>query len=54
LTGASARFVMVAGRPLVQDGVLIAPRAGLAQRMAQLGDTLAGWLDSGGEMRAMV
>jgi 5-methylthioadenosine/S-adenosylhomocysteine deaminase len=54
LTGASACFVMVAGRPLVQDGALIAPRAGLAQRMAQLGDALAGWLDSGGEMRAMV
>ena len=54
LTGASARFVMVAGRPLVQDGALVAPRAGLAQRMAQLGDALADWLDSGGEMQGMV
>jgi 5-methylthioadenosine/S-adenosylhomocysteine deaminase len=54
LTGASARFVMVAGRPLVQDGALVAPRAGLAQRMAQLGDELADWLDSGGEMEGMV
>jgi cytosine/adenosine deaminase-related metal-dependent hydrolase len=51
LTGARARFVMVAGRPLVDDGVLVAPRPGLAQRMTQLGDALAAWLDSGGELQ---
>jgi 5-methylthioadenosine/S-adenosylhomocysteine deaminase len=54
LTGAHARFVMVAGRTLVQDGALVAPRRGLAQRMAQLGDALAEWLDSGGEIRDVV
>jgi 5-methylthioadenosine/S-adenosylhomocysteine deaminase len=54
LTGAHARFVMVAGRPLVHDGAIIAPRAGLARRMAQLGDALAAWLDSGGEMQGVV
>jgi 5-methylthioadenosine/S-adenosylhomocysteine deaminase len=54
LTGARARFVMVAGRTLVQDGALVAPRLGLAQRMAELGDALAEWLDSGGEMQGAV
>jgi len=54
LTGARACFVMVAGRPLVRDGALVAPRAGLAQRMAQLGEALAGWLASGGETQGVV
>ena len=51
LTGARARFVMVAGRPLVIDGALVSPRAGLSQRISRLGDALAGWLASGGEMQ---
>lgn len=51
LTGARARFVMVAGRPLVTNGALVSSRSGLAQRMSQLGDALAEWLASGGEMR---
>jgi cytosine/adenosine deaminase-related metal-dependent hydrolase len=54
LTGTHARFVMVAGRPLLRDGALVTPRSGLAQRMAQLGDALAEWLASGGEMEAAV
>jgi len=45
---------MVAGRTLVDDGAIIAPRAGLAQRMEQLGDALAEWLDSGGELQGVV
>lgn len=51
LTGARARFVMVAGRALVTNGALVSSRSGLAQRMSQLGDALAEWLASGGETR---
>ena len=54
LTGNHARFVMVAGRPLVRDGALVAPRPQLAQRMRQLGDALAEWLAAGGEVQAPV
>ena len=51
LTGARARFVMVAGRPLVIEGALVSPRAGLGERISRLGDALADWLASGGEMQ---
>jgi len=54
ITGAHARFVMVAGRPLVRDGALVTPRTGLAQRLTQLGDALAEWVASGGEMESSV
>jgi 5-methylthioadenosine/S-adenosylhomocysteine deaminase len=53
-TAARARFVSVAGTVLVRDGMLAAPRAGLAERMQDLGDKLAEWLASGGEMRGVV
>lgn len=46
-----AEFVTVAGRPLVSQGKVIAARAGLSDRMESLGDRLAEWLESGGEMR---
>ena len=51
---ARAEFVTIAGRRLVSKGELIAPRAGLAQRMESIGDLLADWLDSGGEMQGVV
>jgi 5-methylthioadenosine/S-adenosylhomocysteine deaminase len=54
LTGAHARFVMVAGRPLLRDGTLVTPHAGLAQRITGLGDAFAEWLASGGEMEGVV
>jgi len=54
IAGARARFVSVAGKPLVRDGVLVSPRAGLEQRMRSLGDSLADWLASGGEMASVV
>jgi 5-methylthioadenosine/S-adenosylhomocysteine deaminase len=54
IAGASARFVSVAGKPLVRDGVLVSQRAGLEQRMQSLGDSLADWLTSGGEMTGVV
>ena len=54
VTAARARFVAVAGKPLVRDGKLVAPRSGLPQRMQALGDSLAIWLDDGGEMQGVV
>ena len=54
VSGARAQFVAVAGRPLVRDGQLVAPRAGLEQRMQSLGDSLADWLGAGGEMMGVV
>ena len=49
-----AEFVTVAGRALVSQGKLVAPRAGLADRMESIGEGLAEWLESGGEMRGVV
>jgi 5-methylthioadenosine/S-adenosylhomocysteine deaminase len=49
-----ARFVTVAGMVLVRDGRLVAPRPRLAERMQDLGERLAEWLESGGEMRGVV
>ena len=51
ISGARARFVTVAGRVLIRDGSVVSPRQGLAERMQTLGDALASWLDSGGELR---
>lgn len=54
ITGSRARFVTVAGKPLLRDGRLVSPREGLAERMQSLGEQLSAWLDSGGEMRGVV
>jgi 5-methylthioadenosine/S-adenosylhomocysteine deaminase len=54
LNAGSARFVCVAGKTLLRDGLLTSPRSGLAERMQQLADALREWLDSGGEMRGVV
>jgi cytosine/adenosine deaminase-related metal-dependent hydrolase len=54
LTAAHARFVSVAGKPLVRDGQLASPRVGLADRMQSLADALQAWLDAGGEMNGVV
>jgi len=54
ISGARARFVAVAGRVLIRDGNVVSPRPGLAERMQALGDALASWLDSGGELRGPV
>jgi cytosine/adenosine deaminase-related metal-dependent hydrolase len=54
VTAARARFVSVAGKVLVRDGHLVAPRPGLADRMREFGEKLAEWLASGGEMRGVV
>jgi 5-methylthioadenosine/S-adenosylhomocysteine deaminase len=49
-----AEFVTVAGQPLVRNRRLASPRAGLGKRMESIGDLLANWLASGGEMRGVV
>lgn len=54
LTGSRARFVTVAGRPLLRDGVLVHPRPELPSRMQSLGESLANWLADGGEMKGVV
>jgi 5-methylthioadenosine/S-adenosylhomocysteine deaminase len=54
VTGARARFVAVAGKVLLRDAVLVAPQAGLQQRIQALADSLADWLDDGGEMTGVV
>jgi len=54
LTASRARFVSVAGKVLVRDGMLVSPSLGLADRMRELGDRLASWLASGGEMTGVV
>jgi 5-methylthioadenosine/S-adenosylhomocysteine deaminase len=50
-TGADARFVAVAGRPLLRGFKLTAHRDGLSERIESIGRALADWLDSGGEMQ---
>jgi 5-methylthioadenosine/S-adenosylhomocysteine deaminase len=54
IAGARARFVTVAGKPLVRDGALVSPRPGLEHRVQSLADLLADWLASGGEMAGVV
>jgi cytosine/adenosine deaminase-related metal-dependent hydrolase len=44
-----ASFVAVAGKPLVSGGQLTNRRPELAARIQELGDSLADWLDDGGE-----
>jgi 5-methylthioadenosine/S-adenosylhomocysteine deaminase len=52
VSGARARFVAVAGTPLLVDGRLSAPTAGLRGRVQTAADALCEWLDSGGEMQS--
>jgi cytosine/adenosine deaminase-related metal-dependent hydrolase len=50
LSGARARFVAVSGEPLLVDGQLTSPRAGLRERLQAAADSLCEWLDGGGEL----
>jgi 5-methylthioadenosine/S-adenosylhomocysteine deaminase len=52
LSGARARFVAVAGKPLLVDGRLTASTTGLHERQQAAADTLREWLESGGEMES--
>jgi 5-methylthioadenosine/S-adenosylhomocysteine deaminase len=51
ITGADARFVMVAGQPLVRDGVLMNANSRLANRIEELSRALGEWLATNGEMQ---
>jgi cytosine/adenosine deaminase-related metal-dependent hydrolase len=51
LSAGRTRFVAVAGQPLLIDGSLTAPMAGLRVRVQATADALRAWLDSGGEMQ---
>jgi cytosine/adenosine deaminase-related metal-dependent hydrolase len=53
LGGARASFVAVAGKPLIAEAGarLTNQRPDLAARIQELGDSLADWLDAGGETR---
>jgi 5-methylthioadenosine/S-adenosylhomocysteine deaminase len=54
ITGADARFVAVAGCPLLRDGQLVSPIAGLADRVDSISQKLVDWLDAGGEVEGAV
>jgi 5-methylthioadenosine/S-adenosylhomocysteine deaminase len=49
-TGARARFVMVAGQPLLRDGTLLNPMPGLASRVQRSANALRDWLAADGEL----
>ena len=51
ITGADARFVMVAGQPLVRGGVLMNSNSRLANRMEELSSALGEWLATNGEVQ---
>jgi cytosine/adenosine deaminase-related metal-dependent hydrolase len=49
VSGCRARFVAVSGKPLMVDGRLVTPSAGLRDRLGASADALCAWLDAGGE-----
>jgi 5-methylthioadenosine/S-adenosylhomocysteine deaminase len=51
LGGRGASFVSVAGVPVIQNGRLTKPNAGLQVRMSRIAERLRDWLDGGGEMQ---
>jgi 5-methylthioadenosine/S-adenosylhomocysteine deaminase len=51
VTGADARFVAVAGKPLLRDGTLINAEPRLANRMEALSRALGEWLATNGEVQ---
>jgi 5-methylthioadenosine/S-adenosylhomocysteine deaminase len=50
IDGSHARFVSVAGVPLVVEGRLAKPRRGLQEQMQTAADALRDWLREGGEL----
>jgi cytosine/adenosine deaminase-related metal-dependent hydrolase len=50
IDGSRARFVSVAGVPIVEDGRLLRPNAGLRERVQKSADALRDWLLDGGEL----
>lgn len=53
ITGADARFVAVAGRPLLRNGELRGAKVGLPARMEALARALADWLAADGDMQGV-
>lgn len=51
ISGADARFVTVAGQPLVRGGVLMNANSRLANRMEELSRALGEWLATNGEIQ---
>jgi cytosine/adenosine deaminase-related metal-dependent hydrolase len=51
ITGADARFVMVAGQPLVRSGVLMNANSRVANRVEELSRALGEWLATNGEVQ---
>lgn len=54
VTGARATFVSVAGRPLVRDGRILSPTAGLSSRVQSTAELLARWLATDGALMVPV
>ena len=50
IDGSQAKFVAVAGVPIVEDGRLLRPNAGLRERVQKSADALRDWLLEGGEL----
>ena len=50
IDGSRAKFVAVAGVPIVEDGRLLKPNAGLRERVQKSADALRDWLLEGGEI----
>jgi cytosine/adenosine deaminase-related metal-dependent hydrolase len=50
IDGSRAKFVAVAGVPIVEDGRLLKPNAGLRERVQKSADALRDWLLEGGEL----
>lgn len=50
IDGSRAKFVAVAGVPLVENGRLVRPNSGLRERVQKTADALRDWLLEGGEL----
>ena len=50
IDGSRAKFVAVAGTPLVEDRRLVKSNAGLRDRVQKSADALRDWLRDGGEL----
>jgi cytosine/adenosine deaminase-related metal-dependent hydrolase len=50
IDGSRAKFVAVAGIPVVENGRLVKPNPGLRERVQKTADALRDWLENGGEL----
>jgi 5-methylthioadenosine/S-adenosylhomocysteine deaminase len=54
LSGARARFVCVAGKPLLRDGELVTPTPDLGARVQASADALREWIANDGELQVAI